>query len=106
MGGAGSGIARGLGVGLLSTKVGCLWSVWPLLLGFPLLFLGLSLEGTNWDVSWEECDLWQSRAGADHWWGTSLQCLVVMQAIYRLITVLWVPERNVAGCWGGPWLLC
>jgi len=30
-----------------------------------------------------------------------LQCPVVMQAIYRLITVLWVPERNVVGRWGG-----
>jgi len=33
-----------------------------------------------------------------------LQCLVVMQAVYRLITVLWVPERNVARHWGCPWL--
>jgi len=78
MGGAGSGIARGLGVGLLSRKAGCLLSVQPLSLGFPLSFLGLSLEGTNWDVPCEECDLWQSQAGADRWRGTSLQCLVVM----------------------------
>jgi len=28
-----------------------------------------------------------------------------MQAVYRLITVLWVPERNVAGHQGCSWLL-
>jgi len=49
-------------------------------------------------------DLWRSWAGADHCQGASLQHLVVMQAVYRLITVLWVLERNVAGHWGGPWL--
>jgi len=59
----------------------------------------------NWEVSWEELDLWQSRAGADHWQGTSLQGLIVMQAIYRLITVLWVPERNTGGHQGCSWLL-
>jgi len=37
----------------------------PLSLGFPL-WVVLLLEGTNWDVSWEELDLWQSQAGADH----------------------------------------
>jgi len=26
-----------------------------------------------------------------------LQGLIVMQAVYRLITVLWVPERNTGG---------
>jgi len=31
----------------------------PLLLGFPL-WVVLLLEGTNWDVSQEELDLWQS----------------------------------------------
>jgi len=31
----------------------------PLSLGFPL-WVVLSLEGTNWDVSWEELDLWRS----------------------------------------------
>jgi len=51
----------------------------------------------NWDVSREELDLWQSRAGAERCWGASLQGLIVMQAIYRLITVLWVPERNTGG---------
>jgi len=57
----------------------------------------------NWDVSWEELDLWQSQAGADHCRGASLQGLIVMQAVYRLITVLWVPERNTGrhqGCSG------
>jgi len=29
-----------------------------------------------------------------------LQGPIVMQAIYRLITVLWVPERNTGGHWG------
>jgi len=69
-------------------------------LGFPL-WVVLLLEGTNWDVSQEELDLWQSQAGADHCWGASLQGPIVMQAIYRLITVLWVPERNTSrhrGC--------
>jgi len=28
-----------------------------------------------------------------------------MQAVYRLITVLWVPERNIAGHQGCSWLL-
>jgi len=37
----------------------------PLSLGFPL-WVVLSLEGMNWEVSWEELDLWQSRAGANH----------------------------------------
>jgi len=36
----------------------------PLSLGFPL-WVVLSLEGMNWDVSWEELDLWWSQAGAD-----------------------------------------
>jgi len=54
----------------------------------------------NWDVSQEELDLWRSQAGAEHCRDTSLQGPIVMQAIYRLITVLWVPERNTGGCWG------
>jgi len=54
----------------------------------------------NWDVSWEELDLWWSRAGANRCQGASLQGPIVMQAVYRLITVLWVPERNTGGCWG------
>jgi len=37
----------------------------PLSFGCPL-WVVLLLEGTNWDVSWEELDLWQSQAGADH----------------------------------------
>ena len=37
----------------------------PLLFGFPL-WVVLLLEGTNWEVSWEELDLWWSQAGADH----------------------------------------
>jgi len=44
-------VIGGLGVGLLSTKAGVLQSVWPWSLGFPLLFLRLSLEGTNWGDS-------------------------------------------------------
>jgi len=41
-----------------------LLSGWPLLFGCSL-WVVLLLEGTNWDVSWEELDLWWSRAGAD-----------------------------------------
>jgi len=37
----------------------------PLSFGCPL-WVVLLLEGTNWDVSWEELDLWRSRAGADY----------------------------------------
>jgi len=76
----------------------------PLLLGFPL-WVVLLLEGTNWEVSQEELDLWRSQAGADRCQGASLQHLVVMQAVYRLITVLWVPERNTGGRRGCSWLL-
>ena len=76
----------------------------PLSFSSPLLTV-LLLEGMKWEVPWEECDLWWSQAGVDRWWGASLQHPVVMQAIYRLITVLWVPERNVAGHWGCSWLL-
>jgi len=76
----------------------------PLLFGFPL-WVVLLLEGMNWEVSQEELDLWQSRAGADHWRGASLQGLIVIQVVYRLITVLWVPERNTGGCQGYSWLL-
>ena len=68
MGGAGSGVA-GLGVCLHSgmgqvMKGVVLLSGRPLSLGVPL-WVVLLLEGTNWDVSQEELDLWQSRAGAD-----------------------------------------
>jgi len=107
MGGAGSGVA-GLGV-CLHTSMGqvikgrILLNGRPLLGGFPLSG-ALSLEGTNWEVSREELDLWRSQAGADRCQGASLQHLVVMQAIYRLITVLWVPERNIGGCQGCSWL--
>jgi len=69
MGGAGLGVA-GWGVGLRSgmgrvIKGAVLLKGCPLSLGFPL-WMVLLLEGTNWDVSWEELDLWWSRAGADH----------------------------------------
>jgi len=68
MGGAGLGVA-GRGVCLRSgtgqvTKGVTLLSGRPLLFGCPL-WVVLSLEGTNWDVSWEELDLWRSQAGAD-----------------------------------------
>jgi len=101
-------VAGGLGVCLhpstgWPTKGRTLLNNHPLSFGFPLSVV-LLLEGMNWEVSWEELDLWQSRDGADHCQGTSLQRLVVMQAIYRLIAVLQVPEKNVARCQGGPWL--
>jgi len=69
MGGTGFGVA-GWGVCLHSgtgqvTKGVTLLSGRPLLLGFPL-WVVLSLEGMNWEVSREELDLWRSRAGADH----------------------------------------
>jgi len=94
------GIGSGWSGSLSSFKGQTHLSGHPLLFGFPLSVV-LLLEGMKRDVSWEECDLWRSQARADHWQGTSLQCPVVMQAIYRLITVLWVPERNVVGRWGG-----
>jgi len=109
MGGAGLGVGvAGLGVCLCSgtgrvIKGGTLLSGRPLSFGCSL-WVVLSLEGMNWDVSWEELDLWRSRAGADHCRGASLQGLIVMQAVYRLITVLWVPERNTGGRWGCSWL--
>ena len=71
----------------------------PLSFGCPL-WVVLLLEGTNWEVSWEELDLWWSQARANRCQGASLQHPVVIQAIYRLITVLWVPERNTGGRWG------
>jgi len=54
----------GLGVCLYSRmgqvmKGVVLLSGHPLLLGVPL-WVVLLLEGTNWDVSWKELDLWQS----------------------------------------------
>jgi len=70
MGGVGLGVGvGGLGVCLCSRtgwviKGGTLLSGRPLSFGCPLWVVHL-LEGTNWDVSWEELDLWQSRAGAD-----------------------------------------
>jgi len=99
---AGLGVCLCSGMGRVIKEV-VLLSGHPLLLGFPL-WVVLLLEGMNWDISWEELDLWWSRAGADHCRGASLQCLVVMQAIYRLITVLWIPERNTNGHWGCSWL--
>jgi len=77
-------------------KGGTLLSGHPLSFGCPL-WIVLLLEGTNWNVSREELDLWRSRAGADRCRGASLQGPIVMQAVYRLITVLWVPERNTSG---------
>jgi len=64
MGGAGSEVAGGLGVCLCSStgqfiKGQTLLSSHPLLFGFPLSG-ALLLQGTNWDVSQEELDLWQS----------------------------------------------
>jgi len=44
-------VTGGLGVGLLSIKALVLQSIRPWSLGFPLLFLGLSLEDTNWGDS-------------------------------------------------------
>jgi len=70
MGGAGLGVGvAGQGVCLCSRmgqviKGVVLLKGCPLLLGFPL-WVVLLLEGMNWDVSWEELDLWRSWAGAD-----------------------------------------
>jgi len=63
MGGAGLGVA-GWGVCLCSGTgqpiIGVvLLKDCPLSLGFPL-WVVLLLEGTNWDVSQEELDLWRS----------------------------------------------
>ena len=63
MGGAGLGVA-GWGVGLRSRtgrviKGAVLLKVRPLSFGCPL-WVFRSLEGTNWDVSREELDLWRS----------------------------------------------
>ena len=68
MGGTGLGVA-GRGVGLRSgtgqvTKGAILLKGRPLSFGCPL-WVFRSLEGTNWDVSREELDLWRSRAGAE-----------------------------------------
>ena len=87
-------------MGLLSTKAGCLRSVWPLLLGSPLLFRVLLLEGTNWGDSWVDRDLWQSRAGAEHCRGTSLHLPVVMHAIYWSTEKLRLPKGDVRWGWG------
>jgi len=71
MGGAGFGVGvAGWGVCLCSgmgwvMKGVVLLKVRPLSLGFPL-WVVLLLEGTNWEVSQEELDLWWSQAGADH----------------------------------------
>jgi len=60
---AGQGVCLRSGTGLV-TKGVTLLSSRPLLLGFPL-WVVLLLEGTNWEVSREELDLWRSRARAD-----------------------------------------
>ena len=93
-------VTGGLGVGLLSKKAGCLRSVRPLLLGSPLSFRGLSLEGTNWGDSWVERDLWRSRAGAERCRGASLHLPVVMHAVYRSTEETGLPEGNVGWGWG------
>jgi len=65
MGGTGLGVGvAGWGVCLRSgagraIKGVVLLKDCPLSLGFPL-WVVLSLEGTNWDVSWKELDLWRS----------------------------------------------
>ena len=93
-------VTGGLGVGLLSKKAGCLRSVRPLLLGSPLSFRGLSLEGTNWGDSWVECDLWRSRAGAERCLGASLHLPVVMHAVYWSTEKSGLPEGDVRWGWG------
>ena len=95
-----SSVTGGRGVGLLSTKAGCLRSVRPLLLGSPLSFWGLSLEGTNWGDSWVERDLWQSRAGAERCRGASLHLPVVMHTVYWSTEELGLPEGDVGRGWG------
>jgi len=55
---AGRGVCLRSGTGLV-IKGAILLKGRPLLLGLPL-WVVLLLEGTNWDVSWEELDLWQS----------------------------------------------
>ena len=93
-------VIGGLGVGLLSKKAGCLRRVRPLLLGSPLSFRGLSLEGTNWGDSWVECDLWRSRAGAERCRGTSLHLPVVMHAVYWSTEESRLPKGDVRRGWG------
>jgi len=63
LGVAGQGACLRSGTGRV-TKGVTLLSGRPLSFGFPL-WVVLLLEGTNWDVSREELDLWWSRAGAD-----------------------------------------
>jgi len=58
LGVAGRGVCRCSGTGRV-TKGVTLLSGRPLSFGCPL-WVFLSLEGTNWDVSREELDLWQS----------------------------------------------
>ena len=86
-------------MGLLSTKAGCLRRVRPLLLGSPLLFWGLLLEGTNWGDSWVERDLWWSRAGAECCRGASLHLPVVMHTVYWSTEESGLPKGDVR--WGG-----
>jgi len=98
LGVAGRGVGFCSGTGRVTNGV-VLLKGRPLSFGCPL-WVFCSLEGTNWDVSREELDLWWSQAGADRCRGASLQGPIVMQAVYRLITVLWVPERNTSRGWG------
>jgi len=58
LGVAGQGVCLHSGTGRV-TKGVTLLNGCPLSFGFSL-WVVLSLEGTNWDVSWEELDLWQS----------------------------------------------
>jgi len=58
LGVGGRGVCLHSGTGQV-TKGATLLSSCPLSFGFPLWAV-LLLEGTNWDVSWEELDLWWS----------------------------------------------
>jgi len=58
LGVAGWGVCLRSGTGWVIKGV-TLLSGCPLLFGCPL-WVVLSLEGMNWDVSWEELDLWRS----------------------------------------------
>ena len=87
-------------MGLLSRKASCLRSVRPLLLGSPLSFRGLLLEGTNWGDSWVERDLWRSQAGAERCQGASLHLPVVMHAVYWSIEESGLPKGDIRWGWG------
>ena len=92
-------------MGLLSTKAGCLRSVQSLLLGSPLSFRDLLLEGTNWGDSWVDHDLWRSQAGAERCLGASLHLPVVMHTVYWSTEKSRFPEGDVRWGWGCSGLL-